>query len=552
MASKDDDLDLDGLDELDSSGLGELDELDGLDELGLGDDSDLDSAEGDDPLDASDNDFADDELDAGDDASDDTDDDFDAEDDTDLDEVDFDSPGEGGDDIEDLELEESVADSDGAAKSGSHTGKILAAGGAFMLAMLGGAGYVLFGGGQVPAPAAPYAPTPPPIGAAPSMPSFDDEGMRTPDEGERSATTQSSEVARAEPPMAIDAPVSQSQSIADQLNAGIAPTARSNDPGAPAAPAADSWSAEADLTPVSAPAPAGVTLEQVKSVVSEAVSSEIDRIIEAGNRNAAARPEDSAVLDEIRTVLRRVDGSVSGIEREMERMDTRLTGQFDALADRITALEEAEQHRQNQVAEAAEPTADEMNGSSREESSANELVSSVPAAYYEHLVGRRRLEGFKVINKTGDGTMTVVRTPSARVNVYFVGEVFRIAGDTVTVTDILADGKLVLGRDTRGNRWFIDGILEEPRRQAQRQATSAPAQNQARSESESSRSSDSSARTEGWSLNAVMSSGYLVKDPSGQFIAVSRGDRIADLGEVIGLTDSGGLRVGRHVIGKAR
>lgn len=66
--------------------------------------------------------------------------------------------------------------------------------------------------------------------------------------------------------------------------------------------------------------------------------------------------------------------------------------------------------------------------------------------------GRSRLPGFKVFKTSGDGTMSVVRTPTNRVNVYFVGERFYANGKRVKVTGVEKDGWVVLVDD----KYFID------------------------------------------------------------------------------------------------
>ncbi|EJG0331906.1 hypothetical protein DBT89_RS25260, partial [Vibrio parahaemolyticus] len=75
----------------------------------------------------------------------------------------------------------------------------------------------------------------------------------------------------------------------------------------------------------------------------------------------------------------------------------------------------------------------------------------------ELLDGRKRLQGFMVLTASLDGEMSIVRTPSDRVNVFFKGEIFNNAGDYVKVTNVTDGGYLVLV----GDNYFIDETYVE-------------------------------------------------------------------------------------------
>lgn len=178
--------------------------------------------------------------------------------------------------------------------------------------------------------------------------------------------------------------------------------------------------------------------------------------------------------------------------------------------------------------------------------------------------GLTRLKGFHVTNSTDDGTMSIVETPSGRVNVYFEGEKFNLDGKTHHVTGIVDGGRVVLV----DNGFFIDEIREArpatPARAPQRESVATTTQiPQAAQTPQYSPPSSPQApvmpdngvvmtprSAPGWNLNANMNQGFLVKNPRGEFKMVRQGDVLDGLGVVDGLDSNGFLRVGIYKIAR--
>lgn len=179
--------------------------------------------------------------------------------------------------------------------------------------------------------------------------------------------------------------------------------------------------------------------------------------------------------------------------------------------------------------------------------------------------GRTRLEGFMVLTASLDGNMSIIRTPTDRVNVFFEGEVFNNAGRNVKVTDVKDHGYLVLV----GSEYFIDEEYEDRKVVKTQKATPAkkpakkpvkvapkpkPAVTQkvdtTKVESRVYRAETINKRkvAVGWLKSGEYSKGYLVSNPSGEWSDVKLGDTIPTLGRVTGEDFDGNLIVGDFVI----
>lgn len=185
----------------------------------------------------------------------------------------------------------------------------------------------------------------------------------------------------------------------------------------------------------------------------------------------------------------------------------------------------------------------------------------------ELLDGRKRLKGFMVLTASLDGEMSIVRTPSDRVNVFFKGEIFNNAGDYVKVTNVTDGGYLVLV----GDKYFIDETYVERtkvkttkvKRPAKKQKTSPKpkveekkaVEKQAKVkpteiDSRAYRAQEINGKkvAVGWIKSGEYSQGYLVSSPSGDWTPVKIGDELKGLGRVTGEDFDGNLIVGNFVV----
>ncbi|OXX49113.1 hypothetical protein B9J93_03245 [Vibrio sp. V17_P4S1T151] len=183
------------------------------------------------------------------------------------------------------------------------------------------------------------------------------------------------------------------------------------------------------------------------------------------------------------------------------------------------------------------------------------------------LDGRKRLQGFMVLTASLDGEMSIVRTPSDRVNVFFKGEIFNNAGDYVKVTNVTDGGYLVLV----GDNYFIDETYVE-RSKVKTTKVNRPAKKQQTSQKpnvEEKKAAEKQAKVKlteidsrayraqeingkkvavGWVKSGEYSQGYLVSSPSGDWTPVKIGDELKGLGRVTGEDFDGNLIVGNFVV----
>lgn len=158
--------------------------------------------------------------------------------------------------------------------------------------------------------------------------------------------------------------------------------------------------------------------------------------------------------------------------------------------------------------------------------------------------GKKRIPGFQVINATADGTFSIIKVPSGRTFTLFKGEKFKSSnGVVLEVKEIVAGGKLVVA----GDNWYIDDVLEKVER------IEKPVQSQSQRKSESRKEAPKpvakSSSLSGWSFHASFEGGgYLVKSPSGEYKTVKKGTYEEGLGTIIGVDDSGNLKTEKGTV----
>jgi hypothetical protein len=181
--------------------------------------------------------------------------------------------------------------------------------------------------------------------------------------------------------------------------------------------------------------------------------------------------------------------------------------------------------------------------------------------------GRQRLKGFSVVNISLDRKMSIIKTPSNSINVYYPGEVFKVKEfGLITVSSIEDNGFLVIA----GEKWFIDDKLEvrtekesapkplvdkkKPALKTEQKFVIKPVEASANDVAKVDakerllyQALDTNA-VNGWVLNAVYPSGFLLQDPTGEWRTFSIGDKIDGIGVVTGLDKDGSLKVGAHLI----
>jgi hypothetical protein len=167
----------------------------------------------------------------------------------------------------------------------------------------------------------------------------------------------------------------------------------------------------------------------------------------------------------------------------------------------------------------------------------------------EAINGKQRLPGFKVVNATKDGTISIITSPSGRTFALFKGENFHAAnGSNLQVKEILSEGRFVVA----GDNWYIDEtFVELPKAVAVTKPKQVSEKTRPAAVTEASVASkkvkvDSLAN---WSLNATFEGGgYLVKSPSGEYKTVTKGDNDAALGTIVGIDEDGNLKTTKGLI----
>ncbi|MND11582.1 hypothetical protein D3C87_351460 [compost metagenome] len=161
-------------------------------------------------------------------------------------------------------------------------------------------------------------------------------------------------------------------------------------------------------------------------------------------------------------------------------------------------------------------------------------------------LGRAQVPGFQIINQTKDGKMSVVKSPSEQIHVYFVGEKMRIGGEgTKSVTSIVDDGRLML----IGDKFYVDETLLAPVARKQ-EPVKQKASTGERASQRNTTATNTSRNIKGWKLNGVFPDGFLIQTPQGEWLTVNVGQSVPGLGTVKGTDSSGNLSVGGSVIKK--
>ncbi len=187
--------------------------------------------------------------------------------------------------------------------------------------------------------------------------------------------------------------------------------------------------------------------------------------------------------------------------------------------------------------------------------------------------GKTRLKGFRVINISYDGKMSIVKTPSNRINIYYPGEVFSVRNTGVIAVNSIEDnGFLVLA----GDKWFIDEVYESRDTSSDAKNSKSPAKAKVSSPAKSSKEKVKEKAKEksegavikpykptgpvvpapviqskyvsGWVMNAVYPDGFLLQSPTGEWLTFAVGDSISGIGTVHGINSDGDLIVGSKII----
>lgn len=159
------------------------------------------------------------------------------------------------------------------------------------------------------------------------------------------------------------------------------------------------------------------------------------------------------------------------------------------------------------------------------------------------LSGRKRMPNFSVIGTSKDGMMSIIRTPSDRINIFFKGERFLFGPRRMVVSDVVDSGKIVLV----GDNLFIDGTRDVSTIKKPARATKPAKKAAKRAELTSCERGEAA---KGWSLTAVLPEGYLLKTPKGKFKKFATGENIPGVGIINSVNSLGDLRAGTCLIKK--
>ena len=195
---------------------------------------------------------------------------------------------------------------------------------------------------------------------------------------------------------------------------------------------------------------------------------------------------------------------------------------------------------------------------------------------------RERLKGFKIINTTMDGAMSVVKAPSGRTVILYKGEKFYVQGKgSFTVNEVLNGGELLLAN----KHYYIDTVYEKPdieyKKQVQKPVEKSVQKPEVQKEvivemveennpnvivnklsenkavnvarlADNININSSKKVAQGFTWNGQMGNEYIIQMPNGEWEMVKAGDKIEGLGMVNGLSDNNNLIVGEFVIEKAK
>lgn len=299
-------------------------------------------------------------------------------------------------------------------------------------------------------------------------------------------------------------------------------------------------------------------IEEAKAPVTETQQAVVGGASEASLANNEVPAVTVAPDEQIEEVVSRV------VAKALEAQKTELAGivsdslnsSVDSLRKAVTADQKSdaqiedelrakilkEQNEKLELAK-AEQKKNEESAKLKDEQSKEKVRQDIIAKAKQ---GRVQVPGFQIINQTKDGKMSVVKSPSEQIHVYFVGEKMRIGGEgTKSVTSIVDDGRLMLV----GDKFYVDETLLAPvvRKQEpvkQRASTGERASQRNTAATNTSRS------IKGWKLNGVFPDGFLIQTPQGEWLTVNVGQSVPGLGTVKGTDSNGNLSVGSSVIKK--
>lgn len=192
-------------------------------------------------------------------------------------------------------------------------------------------------------------------------------------------------------------------------------------------------------------------------------------------------------------------------------------------------------------------------------------------------LGRERLKGFKIINVTMDGKMSVVKAPSGRTIILYKGEGFYTKDKgSFVVNEVLNDGNLLLANKNH----YIDNVYEEPiysepvaKKAVKKVLDKKPVvllDNNSENIVVSALNNKSSKMinvakladnikinstkevAKGFTWNGQMGNEFIIQMPNGEWEIIKQGDEIEGLGLVNGLSDAENLIVGEFVIEKSK
>ncbi|WP_415912588.1 hypothetical protein [Neptuniibacter sp. QD37_11] len=196
----------------------------------------------------------------------------------------------------------------------------------------------------------------------------------------------------------------------------------------------------------------------------------------------------------------------------------------------------------------------------------SQVSEAKPTSEFKHLLGsRKQLPGFNVIATSTDGEMSIVKSSTGRVNVFFIGEKLRLHGGTTEIVGVYNEGNLVLV----GSKWYIDtSRIPAKQRTYKKERTSKPMKAKVENVrdqhgattpvklekvgSTQQRYSQLVKVIDGWTLNGGNENYFIVKNPAGDFVKVELGAEIDGLGTVEGLDVNSDLRVGNNIIQRAK
>lgn len=315
----------------------------------------------------------------------------------------------------------------------------------------------------------------------------------------------------------------------------------------------------------------------------ELVNKVNDQLVaKVNNPTIPASIETKVSSIEVKEIEEKVDNINKALENKVKKEDVSIIA--EDVAQKV-----AEDIFRNQNQEDQTKIASLENKVSELTKLINEKISSEEAKGSENnknisadSLNRERLKGFKIINTTMDGTMSVVKAPSGRTIILYKGEKFYVKDKgTFVVNNVLNNGHLLLAN----KHYFIDTVYEKPlevpkekKEPMKNKATVKMTKKEpvvistpAKKESEVTVSSYEKAKdinvarlannininsskkiATGFTWNGQMGNEYIIQLPNGDWEMVKTGDTIEGLGLVNGLSDNNNLIVGEFVIEKSK